>query len=110
MALRVGGSRLSIETDLKRILMDAVSKVLGQSTFTEWLESEDELEEGHIGINNSFIFREDLKTRKNAKFLCVSLKKGEQPFGEARAWRPISSSTRNSRTYRKRIRTRLTRK
>jgi len=82
MVLRVGGSRLSIETDLKRILTDAVSKVLDQSTFTEWLESEDELEEGHIGINNSFIFREDLKTRKNAKFLCVSLKKGEQPSGE----------------------------
>jgi hypothetical protein len=73
---------LSVETDLKRILTTAVSKVLDQSAFTDWLAGEDDFDDGHIGINNSFIFREDLKTRKNAKFLCVPLKKGEKPSGQ----------------------------
>jgi hypothetical protein len=73
---------MSVESDLKGIVSGAVAKVLDQSTFTEWLEGEDELGEGHIGINNSFIFREDLKTRKNAKFLCVPVRKGEKPSGE----------------------------
>ena len=73
---------MSVEADLKGLLTAGVLKVLDRTEFATWLANEDDFEEGHIGINNSLIFREELATIKNDKFLCVPLEKDGTPSGE----------------------------
>lgn len=64
---------MSVEATLTGIVMAGVQNVMDQSEFAEWLAVEPGHKDGHIGINNSFLFREELATVKNDKYLCVPL-------------------------------------
>ena len=90
---------MSVEADLKGLLTAGVLKVLERPEFATWIANEDDFEEGHIGINNSLIFREELATVKNDKFLCVPLEKGGTPSGERVCLKATGNALRTISSY-----------
>ena len=73
-------------------LADAIEKGIGTITrgaeFTQWSSSEIPAGEGIAAINNSFIYRDLVKTTKNEQYLCVSLEDGKVVSGTASVARP----------------------
>jgi hypothetical protein len=54
--------------------IDGITKA---TVFSDWISAEAAKGEGLVAINNSFIYRDLVKTTKNAQYLCVSLKEGK---------------------------------
>lgn len=54
--------------------IDGITKA---TAFFDWISAEAAKGEGLVAINNSFIYRDLVKTTKNAQYLCVPLKEGK---------------------------------
>lgn len=62
-----------MRSQLEELIHNGAAHVLQHSQFGDWLKSQKSTKDGLVAINNSFLFREELKTRKNSKYLCVPL-------------------------------------
>jgi len=54
-----------------------INTITKATAFSDWVSADAAKGEGLVVINNSFIYRDLVKTTKNAQFLCVSLKDGK---------------------------------
>jgi len=62
--------------EIKRVIISKVRYLTDTSAFSEWFKRES-LEEGDIVVfNNSFVYRDKIKTSKNKQYLCVKVKNG----------------------------------
>jgi hypothetical protein len=64
------------EKRLAEVILSSVSHVTDTPAFKQSVLREKSLKEGMAALNNSFLFREELGTQKNARYLCI-------PFGPA---------------------------
>ncbi len=65
---------MRVEKRLTERIASGVSYIVGTPTFKQAMSKEKSLKEGMVALNNSFLFREELGTHKNAQYLCM-------PFG-----------------------------
>lgn len=61
-------------SDVQSLIEKGVSAVTKSSAFSGWFSSESPDGEGLIAINNSFVYRDLVETKKNDQYLCISLK------------------------------------
>ena len=61
-------------SDVQSLVEAGINAITKATAFTKWLSDEASAGEGLAAINNSFIYRDLVKTTKNAQYLCVSLK------------------------------------
>ena len=64
-------------SDVQVLIEKEVDAVTKSNSFSGWLSSESPSGDGLISINNSFIYRDLVHTRKNELYLCASLKDGK---------------------------------
>ena len=74
-------------TSLAAIIEKGVNGITNTAGFTQWVSGE-AAEEGIGAINNSFIYRDPVKTTKNEQYLCVSLKDGKVVSGATSVAKP----------------------
>lgn len=68
--------------DLEELIRDGASQVLRHKEFNDWLKIQKSAKGGLAAINNSFLFREESKIRKNDKTLCIPLDSACKPIPE----------------------------
>jgi hypothetical protein len=64
---------MTLEAQVRKVLAAGVAQVFRRKEFLSWLENEDGPKDGFVGLNNSLIFREELSTVKNGKFICAPI-------------------------------------
>lgn len=67
--------------NLQRVITTKVSAITKHPSFKNWLKGKKLKDGNFIAINNSFLFREDLKTTKSAKYIVVKYDT-EESFSE----------------------------
>lgn len=75
-------------TTLTTIIEKGVNEITKEAGFTRWVSGEAAAGEGIAAINNSFVYRDLVKTTKNEQYLCVSLKDGYVVSGTASVAKP----------------------
>ena len=64
---------MRLEKRLTETIVSGVSHITGTPAFKQAMSKEKSLKEGMAALNNSFLFREELGTQKNAHYLCIPL-------------------------------------
>ena len=64
-------------TTLASAIEKGVNAITKGTAFTQWISGEASTGEGVVAINNSFVYRDLVKTTKNGQYLCVSVKDGK---------------------------------
>src|SRR5688572_23553003 len=60
---------MSSPANIETLIRESVDRVVDNDTFDEWLLDEDPKKNDFIFLNNSFVFRDRVKTKKNSDYL-----------------------------------------
>lgn len=64
-------------TEVQSLIEKGVKEITNAAGFTQWVSDEAATGDGIAAINNSFIYRDTVKTTKNEQYICVSVKDGK---------------------------------
>src|SRR2546425_593610 len=75
------------------LVKSGVEGITKSESFSDWLSKEDLDAEGLVVINNSFIYRDLVKTSKNQRYLCLPTKDGKIQDGHVLVAKPTNFNT-----------------